>query len=102
MCGLPGNNHAETSTQYFAASYQRVLSAVWLSTRLDTRAGQKVSTAAQQRSSVTTLGFSCCGLAGKAARNVPKRHCSRLHCADIFLFCGGAVDSRYVGAVDHG
>ena len=45
MRRLLGNNYAEASTQYFAASDQWALSGVWLSTRLDTRARQKVGPA---------------------------------------------------------
>ena len=51
MRRLPGNNHAGTSTQYSAASYQRALSGVRLSTRLDTGARQKAGTVAQDCSS---------------------------------------------------
>jgi len=85
MCRVPGNNYAETSTQHSAASDQRALSGVWLSTRLDTRARQKVSPAGRHRSSFTTLNSLCCGLAGKTARNAPKHHSSRLCDAGVFV-----------------
>ena len=85
MCRVPGNNYAETSTQHSAASDQWALSGVRLSTRLGTRARQKVGPAGHHTSWFTTLGLLCCGLAGKAARNAPKCHYSCLHRASVFV-----------------
>src|SRR5262249_46508738 len=86
MCRVPGNNYAETSTQHSAASDQRALSGVWLSTRLDTRARQKVSPAGRHRSSLITLRLSSVSRPGrKKACNAPKHHSSRLCRASVFI-----------------
>src|SRR5215510_1852305 len=86
MCGLPGNNYAQTSTQYFAASYQWALSGVRLSTRLDTRARQKVGPAGRHTSSFTTLRLSVLRPGTKkTARNAPNPHSSRHRRAGVFV-----------------
>src|SRR5262245_16896226 len=82
MYGLPGNNYAQTSTQYFAASYQWALSGVRLSTRLDTRARQKVAPAGRHCSSFIRLRF----FSVSPARNVPKGYYSRLYRAGVVAF----------------
>src|SRR5262245_51509659 len=86
MCRLPGNNHAETSTQYSTASDQRALSAVRLSTRLYTRARQKVSPAGRHRTSLITLRLSSVLRPGrKKACNARKRHSSRFCSVGVFV-----------------
>src|SRR5262249_51628261 len=69
----------------FTASDQWALSGVRLSTCLGTRARQKVGPAGCHTSSFITLDSRCCGLAGKAARNAPKRHSSRLRNTGVFV-----------------
>src|SRR5262249_45757438 len=77
MCRVPENNYAETNTQHSAASDQWALSGVRLSTRLGTRARQKVGTGGSDCSSFIPLKlFVFRSSRTKAGRQVKRPHIS--------------------------